>query len=187
MNRSERPHDPRRLDVSAWADDDQPLEGEVALAGLPRLLESLAGGADAAGLQPVAWQAQVSRRTRAGARPALAMALQVQAHVPLVCQRCLQAVVVPLAVDRLFRFAATEEEAERLDNETEDDVLVLERRMNLLELIEDELILALPIVARHDSCPQPLPMAASDDEAEALEEAERPNPFAALAALKSNK
>jgi uncharacterized protein len=48
--------------------------------------------------------------------------------------------------------------------------------------VEDELLLALPIVPMHERCPMPLPMAA--DEAPATEETDRPHPFAALAALK---
>jgi uncharacterized protein len=46
--------------------------------------------------------------------------------------------------------------------------------------VEDELILALPLVPRHDACPQPLAAPATAEEPLA----ERPNPFAALAALK---
>ena len=48
------------------------------------------------------------------------------------------------------------------------------------------LLLALPIVPRHELCPQPLPMAVGE---EVLEDdvPERPHPFAALQALKSGK
>jgi uncharacterized protein len=96
-----------------------------------------------------------------------------------------------LQVDRRFRFVRTEAEAARLDEDSDDDVLVLEPRLDLAELLEDEFILALPIVPMHDSCPQPLltpaqpglrPGVAAQD-ANATQ-AERPNPFAALAALR---
>ena len=69
-------------------------------------------------------------------------------------------------------------EAAQLDEHSEDDVLALPQRLDLHELLEDELILALPIVPRHGVCPQALPLAAVP-EAEAA-----PNPFAALAALR---
>ena len=59
-------------------------------------------------------------------------------------------------------------------------MLVLTRALDLHELVEDELILALPLVPRHDACPQPLAAPATAEEPLA----ERPNPFAALAALK---
>ena len=84
-----------------------------------------------------------------------------------------------LRVQRRFRFVRSEEEALRLDEESEDDVLVLPARLDLLEFLEDELILALPIVPRHDACPSPLPLAALTSQ-----EAPAPNPFAALAALR---
>ena len=50
------------------------------------------------------------------------------------------------------------------------------------ELIEDELLLAMPIVPRHEVCPEPL--VATVDE---LPDDPAPNPFAALAALKTTK
>jgi uncharacterized protein len=85
-----------------------------------------------------------------------------------------------LRVQRRFRFMRSEEEALRLDEDSEDDVLVLPARLDLLELLEDELILALPIVPRHEVCPTPLPMPVQAEAAEAP----APNPFAALAALR---
>jgi uncharacterized protein len=51
-------------------------------------------------------------------------------------------------------------------------------------LIEDELLLALPIIARHEVCPQPLPAMVSDDAAAASLQDAPANPFAALARLK---
>jgi uncharacterized protein len=85
-------------------------------------------------------------------------------------------------VDRWLRFVADEAQAEALDADSEDDVLVLARFTDLVELIEDEFLLALPIVPRHEVCPEPLPLPHSD--AEAVEQ-EQPHPFAALAALKN--
>ncbi|HEY9107287.1 MAG TPA: YceD family protein, partial [Roseateles sp.] len=96
---------------------------------------------------------------------------------------CLGALAVPLDVDRWIRFVPDAAQAEALDAELEDDVLELQRQMDLRELVEDELLLALPLVPRHEACPEPLPHADEETVGEE-EEAERPNPFAALAALK---
>ena len=60
-------------------------------------------------------------------------------------------------------------------------MLELQRWMNLRDLVEDELLLALPLVPRHDACPTPLPMPA-DDQPES--EAPPAHPFAALAQLR---
>lgn len=94
----------------------------------------------------------------------------------------LQRMPLALQAERSFLFVRDEATAAQLDEELEDDVLVLPRQLDLLELVEDELILALPLVPRHETCPQPLPMSAADAGWPA-EEAE-PHPFAALAALK---
>jgi uncharacterized protein len=53
--------------------------------------------------------------------------------------------------------------------------------LDLRPLIEDELILALPLVPRHASCPKPLPMSAGEDDLRDGDEAE--HAFAGLASL----
>ena len=104
----------------------------------------------------------------------------------MTCQRCLAPVDVPLEVDREFRFVADEATAEALDDESEEDLLAMSREFDLRELIEDELLMALPLVPRHEECPAPVQMASSDEDFEEAS-AEKPNPFAALAALKTGK
>jgi hypothetical protein len=56
------------------------------------------------------------------------------------------------------------------------------RDFDALALVEDELIMALPFVPRHEICPEAVVMAVSDPEVDAAQE--RPHPFAALAGLK---
>jgi uncharacterized protein len=85
-----------------------------------------------------------------------------------------------IVAQRSFLFVHGENTAAELDNDSEDDVLALTRSLDLVELIEDELLLALPLVPRHETCPQPL----LAGEPEALADDEPPHPFAALAALK---
>lgn len=180
-----RQHDPLRLDVAAFADEGAQLSGRWPGASLTRLAESQSPPQDVA-LPEVVWSAQGERRAVTGGEAELWLALQVQAPVWLTCQRCLQPYELPLALDRRLRFVRGEAQAEALDAETEDDVLALSRSLDLRELVEDELLLALPIVPRHEVCPQPLPMAV---EADPLPEGEveRPNPFAALQGLKRVK
>jgi uncharacterized protein len=52
-------------------------------------------------------------------------------------------------------------------------------RLDLLPLLEDELILAVPLVPRHERCPEPLPLPADEPDEMPAE-----HPFAKLAALK---
>ena len=96
----------------------------------------------------------------------------------------LEPVVVPLRARRSFRFVAGgEDAAAQLDAELDDaldaDVLALPRVLDLHELVEDELLLALPLVPRHEVCPQPLRAPA---DAQPLDEPA--HPFAALDALR---
>ena len=164
------------LDISAFCKTAGELQGQQPLAAMDRLAASLCAASDGS----ASWRARGSLLPVIGGEPEMWLELQAEADVPLQCQRCLQAMSEALRVQRRFRFVRSEEEALRLDEETEDDVLMLPARLDLLELLEDELILALPIVPRHDECPTPLPWAAHGE----LEEDPAPNPFAALAALR---
>ena len=109
------------------------------------------------------------------------MWLHAAAHatVQLECQRCLKPMTEALAAERSFQFVHGEDAAADLDADSEDDVLALTRALDARELVEEELLLELPIVPRHDVCPDPIPVVADD-----LPEEAAPNPFAKLAALK---
>ncbi|MPM75651.1 Large ribosomal RNA subunit accumulation protein YceD [bioreactor metagenome] len=101
------------------------------------------------------------------------------------CQRCLGPVDVPLDIEREFRFVADEATAEALDDECEEDLLVLSREFNLRQLIEDELLMELPVVPRHDECPSPVVLQSTDSDFEEAS-SQKPNPFAALASLRKD-
>jgi len=111
--------------------------------------------------------------------PQVWLHLRADAALPLRCQRCLQPLLEPLHVVRDFQFVADEAAAESLDNEAEHEVLVLARELDLHELLEDELLLDLPLVPRHETCPQPLVVVDGEQAAEPAA-----SPFAALAALR---
>ncbi len=93
--------------------------------------------------------------------------------------------VEALSVDRAFRFVADEATAMAEDDEAEEDLLVLGPAFDALALIEDELLMALPLVPRHPACPQPL--SGPEGLAEPPPELARPNPFAVLSGLKLDK
>lgn len=176
-----RPDHPRHLDVAGFAKGGVRLQGDIPLDALPRLQDLLHADARLGATSlPLHWQADGQAREQRGAAPQTWLHLQADTVLSLVCQRCLNAVVTPVHVKRSFRFVPDEETAEALDAEIDDDVLALPRSLDLQQLVEDELLLALPLVPRHDTCPQPLAPATVDEPFE-----EKPvNPFAALAALK---
>ena len=192
--------DPLRLNVANFAADAQELAGEWAIAELPRLADSecpldagspLKANADAPRLpsrsasdltRRVRWRAAGSHRP-VGGENQIWLHLLADADVVLQCQRCLQPLDEAVHVDRHFRFVADEDTAAALDDEIEDEVLVLPKSLNLRDLVEDEMLLALPLVPRHDVCPEVVPMQFGD--VEIVEE--KSNPFASLALLRKDK
>lgn len=178
--------DPARIDVAAFTKARARLEDRLSLAALDRLSSSTQPPADGAA-PAIEWSAQGLWTQAVGRAPEMRLHLVARGTVHLTCQRCLQPVAQVLEVDRTILFVAGEDKAAQLDEELDEDVLALPRWLDLVTLIEDELILALPIVPMHEACPQPL---AFDGEAGADPddgEPERPNPFAALAALKTGR
>ena len=184
MASSSRDIDPRRLDVASVAAAGGEFAGEWPADRLPRLMSATLAPGDGSPRPPIVWRAVGKRRVLpgAGTRPSLAIAADTD--VTLECQRCLQPMRLPLHAERLIFFVEGEDAAAALDAESEDDVLASTPALDLRELIEDELLLALPLVPRHAHCPEPLPRAFVEDDP-AVDPAD--NPFAALAALKSGQ
>ena len=174
---------PQSLDVRAFSRDGATLSGQAPLAQWERLS---AESEDGLVSPPVKWQARGEAVPEVGAQDQVWLHLQVNAVLPLLCQRCLSPLLTAVDVDRSFRFVADEATAMALDDEEEEDLLVISREFNLIDLVEDEVILAMPLVPLHDTCPEPLSMSAEDPCFE-QEEEKRPHPFAALAGLKVKK
>lgn len=177
---------PLRLNVASLAAEGASLSGDWPLMSLTRLAASGHADAPPAAGDEVNWSARGEQRKRAGSSPEIWMHLQARTTIRLQCQRCLAPVEAPLHCDRWFRFVATENAAAALDAESEDDVLELTRALDLRELVEDEFLLSLPVVPRHDRCPEPLVVPGDVLAAEPMEPAKE-NPFAVLQALKTPK
>jgi uncharacterized protein len=178
---SNRAPDPRRLDLAAFAAAKGELKGEWPIASLRRLMSATPAAATDIGRHEVSWQVQGERLSLPGAGAQPSVLIEAKAEVILECQRCLQPMRWPLQARRRIFFVEGEDAAAALDADAEDDVLALVPALDLQALVEDELLLALPIVPRHDVCPEPLPRAfVEEDDASDPEE----SPFAALAVLK---
>ena len=181
-----REHRHPRLDVLAFAREGATLAGRWPVSDLHRLQASRHASAPAsAAPEVVTWSVRGEFRAVAGGASQVWLHIQAQTALPLECQRCLGPVCAEVQVDRAFRFVADEATAIAEDVEAEEDLLVLTRHLDLAELVEDELLLALPLVPRHDVCPNPLPSTSlsADD---SVEDADvPPHPFAALAGFKA--
>lgn len=173
-------HDMQHFNVLAFAKASGLWTGEARLAQFERLMAETQGlGGDA----HVQFEVQGTLRLDASGAESVWLHVGAQVAVPLTCQRCLGAVDVPLAFARDYRFVDTEAQAEEQDEESEEDVLVISKDFNLLELVEDELLMELPPVPKHDECPVPLQFQAADADF-GDEPTEKPNPFAVLGQLK---
>ena len=132
----------------------------------------------------IAWTLTGERRTRAEGGTDQFMRLRIVGDVRMPCVRCLRPVDVAIDERRLFKPALTESQAEREDAEAEDfDVLAASPRFDVLELVEDEAIMSLPIAPRHAGCALP---AHVESLAEPADD-DKPNPFAVLEGLKGRR
>jgi len=168
------------LNLQALAASGEPLVGVMPLQKLERLAQ------ESIGLQPglmVNWQAAAELRVGSTGQPDTWLHLEANTTVPMTCQRCMGAVQTPLQINQWYRFVVSEEIAMAEDDASEEDLLVMAPQFDLLALLEDELLMALPLVPMHEVCPVAPLLSASDLGGDVDEEA-RPHPFAALAQLK---
>ncbi len=105
--------------------------------------------------------------------------MKVDGDVSLICQRCLSSFRHPVtseAVLVLARDEAAADEVEELLDDDSIDVIVGSAAQDLLQLVEDEALLSLPLSPRHQTCPGGAP---------ALPEDKPESPFAVLKKLDS--
>jgi uncharacterized protein len=176
----ERSFDANRLDVEAFAAQGATLQGQWPLSAMDRLLDCCHPDWTELNRTCVTWRAQGELRRPRAADPQAWLHLDVATRLALVCQRCLGPVGTALRIEKALRFVAGEDVAAELDADSDDDVLALSRSLDLQSLVEDELLLALPLVPRHDECP---PGYREHAPAESLPD-DKPNPFAVLSTLK---
>lgn len=168
-----------RIDVLHLAQTGRTLSGQGLGTAFARWSE---GSADPSQAGPVDWTARFELRTDAAGRGLVWMDLQARAALHLVCQRCLLPMGWSQHIERQFRFVATEAEALEQDADAEEDVLALDQALDLPELVEDELIMDLPMVPMHEHCPQPVNLTTQTPDF-----VEAPPAFSALAGLKGLK
>lgn len=106
-------------------------------------------------------------------RGKLGLKVALEGLIMLECQRCLQPVSFALASRASFELVDSPKALDA-DDEDEWEPVMHSERLDLLPLLEDELLLALPFAPMHDSC---MPVAPAQAGA-------RLSPFAALEQLK---
>lgn len=167
------------VDLKRYADQGVMLEGELELSKMSRLLESLTS--DEGSIKVAINFGIDEQRIRY-------MRIEATAELMLRCQRCMQPVEQQVVLNSALGLISSEAQAERLTGEYE-PFLIPDAQTAIAEIIEDELILALPIVPRHADQLACAPVDYSSDDAEqekVVEQEEKVNPFAALSDLKKH-
>lgn len=162
---------PDRVDVARQVQARRVYEGTLPLAAMPRLRGALA-----------ATEGEVRYRAEFG-KDELGVSylgLRVDAGLPLLCQRSLEVFSLPVSIDERLGLIADESDEAALPPGYE-PLLVEDGVVNLAAVIEDELILAVPVVPTKPGAPLEWQDAADE------EPVEKPaNPFSVLAGLKKN-
>lgn len=166
---------PVHIDPIRMAETRRLLEGRIALAEMARLSGSLL---DSEGEVTVSLEFGVDSE---GMR---FMRGRIQAEVSLECQRCLETMRYPVDSEFSLALVRSTAEAEALPSHYE-PLLVEGEPLFLRDIIEDELLLALPIVPMH--APEECSVGSSADEARKDTGAtKKESPFAVLADLKKD-
>jgi len=153
-------------DGFAFARDARVLEGTLAVVNLERLHDLLA---------EVSGEVDFRLQGYRGERGQPMLHVEANGTLPLACQRCLGAIRFELDVDSVLELIPEGSELSQDDLEDDTrDFLPVAGELDVAELVEDEILLALPVAPRHERCD--LPGAAGAGE--------RINPFAALTGLK---
>ena len=160
------------IDSFAFARAGRRVDGELAVAQLPRLTEFVT-------TTEGALRYEILGLIDDDGHPAADLHLAGQLN--LICQRC--NAPLQFLIDRTtrFRFVATEEELNSLPIEDDEiEAVVGSRNMSIHDWVEDEAILSLPLVPRHDECAAPLGADEIDNAMPAS------NPFAVLLAQRDD-
>lgn len=171
----------RRVDAAKLARLGQSLEGEVDLAVMPRLAPLLVNTEGSARTH-LQFGIDVQGQPHIGGR--------VSATLTMICQRCLEPMTIVIETPVALGIVVSQEQAHQLAAEYE-PLLIGEEPAAVAALIEEELMLALPIVPLHapDQCGT---VAGRSDDAALADSAggvtaKRENPFAVLDGMRRKR
>lgn len=152
---------PWLLDVFSLCKEQAQQTGELPIALLTRLSDDLTRHEGS--LQYV-----LSGELNEKKHPILH--IRINGTLMMRCQRCLEEMAYAVDVDNALELVHSEEE---LDDEEDDlnaiaagtaglEKIVGSKTFDTLALMEDEIILSLPIVVAHEHCDKTLPMSAGE-------------------------
>ena len=170
---------PDWIDAERAAQAGREFAGDARIEWMSRVVDLLdAPAAD----DVIAFEVSASLDESPGNAHIVRLRVHVHGAVPMTCQRTLARFMQPIDSESEVAVVASEREIEGLPENLEPK-LVPEGRLKLVELIEDELLLALPLVPKD---PASAPIENAGDIFERAEPDESDNPFAKLERLLGN-
>ncbi|MGQ0442928.1 MAG: YceD family protein [Methylophilaceae bacterium] len=153
---------PTLINNLEFAQKQETISGEIAVKNCDRLAETLTCSSQ---------NVTNIRYTLTGQAKKLylpSLHLTIDTTLPVLCQRCLEQMSMHLSLK--FDYLISTTEPDGFDHNDEIDWLEVSSTMNLSELIEDELLVAMPIAPVHEET-----CTSSHSQS-----GENPNPFAVL-------
>ncbi|MDP1978130.1 DUF177 domain-containing protein [Undibacterium sp.] len=162
------------IDAFTFSRLEEQRSGSILVADLPRL-----SGESASTEGALSWSLQGGKDELGHPQ----LNLSVNGTVQLMCQRCLTPFAFDIDSESKLILAKNEENADEIDALLEDDevdVVVGSKTFDVMDLIEDEVLLAIPQSPKHAVCPD-LPLASADTTAAIdAEVGKKESPFAVL-------
>lgn len=168
---------PDKIDPWRLTAEGGRLEGVLALASLPRL---------AAELEHTEGEVSVALATGVDSQGLRYIIGRLQTGIALICQRCLGPLQWPLDIAVSLALVRNEMMADRLPEQYE-PLVVADGLIRVADLVEDELLLALPLIPQHDQIQQcETHVGQASSASEPVPDAKKRQPFAVLASLLQN-
>jgi uncharacterized protein len=159
--------------------------GFLEITALPRLAEEASSVELGDGFH---WRIDTHFADFLGSEPRQILKLAIKGRIHLVCQSCLQDCGLDLVQEGRFAMVATEAQADAFPIEDDQqEPLVASQHFDLLSLIEDEILLSLPLIPKHPEGACQVHVASFGESGEVFEASDKPqNPFNILKNMKKN-
>ena len=173
---------PLEVDPFRLATREEHLQGTIPLKQMKRLISALLSGEG---------DVMIDVTFSVDFNQVVLLTGKIKTDAKLICQRCMGEMDLPIAIDFQLAFVRSEAEMERLPEEYE-ATLIEDTPIMLSDIIEDEILLALPPIPKHldENCSSDVVTEGWNSqqiEETNTESVERVNPFDVLASLKTDK
>ncbi|MDH5472778.1 MAG: YceD family protein [Gammaproteobacteria bacterium] len=160
---------PKYLNFTRIADKGGEIQGKWPISELPRLKELLVNDAG-----------EVEVEMKLGRQGKFRYVTgTIAGMLAVTCQRCMQPMDLPLNTEFKLALVQTEEQADQLPDEFE-PLLADEDKISVPDLLEEEMLLAIPLVALHDTDCSDYLLEQKKWQAENESVQEKKNPFSVL-------